>query len=153
MILYVHGNPAPQGSKRYLGTTKMGRGIVVETSDKTKPWRADIIAACHAYREKYPEDALPLEGPVMGRMSFNFRRPASVSRKKRPFMDVAPDLDKLVRGVLDPLQIGGLLVDDKQIVDLRASKHYCNDPGSTLSTPGLFLILMRVEPDLEIGAQ
>lgn len=153
MILYVLGNPAPQGSKRYLGTTKLGRGIVVETSDKTKPWRADIIGACRQYRLDNPETVFPMTGGLVCRMSFNFRRPASVSRKKRPWMTVPPDLDKLVRGVLDPLQVAGIITNDSEVCDLRAEKVYCNDPGSTLDVPGLFLVLLAAQEDLEIGAQ
>lgn len=153
MILYVMGNPAPQGSKRYLGTTKMGRGIVVETSDKTKPWRADIIGACRRYRDDNPDAVFPMTGGLACRMSFNFRRPKSVSRAKRPWMTTSPDLDKLARGVLDPLQVAGIIENDSQIVNLRAEKVYCNDPGSTLDVPGLFLVLMALGQDLEIGAQ
>lgn len=153
MLLYVEGNPAPQGSKRYLGTTKMGRGIMVETSNKTSPWRSDVIGACKRYREKFPEAVFPLTGGLAARMVFHFHRPASVSRKKRPHMTVAPDLDKLARGVLDPLQVAGIVANDSQLVSLRLEKLYCLDPGSVMPVPGLFLVLLTVQEDLELGAQ
>lgn len=146
------GNPAPQGSKRYLGTTKMGRGIVVETSNKTAPWRSDIIGACQRYRVDNPDAMFPMTGALVCRMNFNFWRPKSVTRAKRPFMVTAPDLDKLARGVLDPLQVAGIISNDSQVVSMTVEKVYINDPGSALDVPGLFLVLMPVGTDLEIGA-
>src|SRR6185436_10936185 len=104
MKIQVYGNPAPQGSKRFLGTTRVGgKGIMVETSKKTAPWRADVIGAVRRYVDEWPDFA-PYDGPLIGRMVFTFARPASVSRKKRPYMSVAPDLSKLIRSTEDALQ-------------------------------------------------
>ena len=41
----VHGMPAPQGSKKFVGLSKSGRGLLVESSKKVKPWRQDVVAA------------------------------------------------------------------------------------------------------------
>jgi hypothetical protein len=37
LTITVHGSPAPQASKRFVGTTKGGRGLMVESSAKVKP--------------------------------------------------------------------------------------------------------------------
>ena len=38
----VFGLPGPQGSKRFVGRTKTGRGLMVESSAKVKPWREAV---------------------------------------------------------------------------------------------------------------
>lgn len=153
MMLYVKGNPAPQGSKRYLGKTKEGKAIIAETSNKTTPWRADIMGACERYQQAHPEELFPLTGGLMARMVFHFQRPKSSPRRRRPHMTVPPDLDKLARGVLDPLQIQGIIGNDSMLVSLNLEKLYVGDPGASMPVPGLFLVIMTVEEDLELGAQ
>lgn len=66
----VAGVPAPQGSKR--GYVANGRAILVESSAKVKPWRADVRQAA--------EDAHhgpPLLGPVVVWLRFRMPRIAS----------------------------------------------------------------------------
>jgi hypothetical protein len=55
MIIRAYGTPATQGSKRYLGVTKAGRGRVVETSSKTAPWRSDVQGAAREAIEEYTQ--------------------------------------------------------------------------------------------------
>lgn len=64
----------------------------------------------------------PVEGPVRVNLIFHLKRPKTV---KRLFPIVAPDLDKLIRGVLDGLT-GVAYVDDAQVVDIFAQKVYTN---------------------------
>ena len=148
MMITVWGTPAGQGSKRFLGKTKSGRGIMVETSDKTAPWRSSIINACTEYWKLHHDGVpVPLCEPVIARIIFCFQRPASVSRKKRPFMSVAPDLDKLIRACLDGLTAGGAIKDDCQVVDFtRVAKVYCNEDPEALATPGAVIVLAALVP-------
>ncbi len=114
ITFFVPGNPAPQGSKRYLG-----RGVMVESSKRVKPWRADIRAAA---LEHFPT---PFTGPVRVYMRFVIRRPmshwgtgrnAKKRRRSAPSRHTQkPDLDKLVRAVGDALT-GIAYLDDSQIV-------------------------------------
>jgi crossover junction endodeoxyribonuclease RusA len=61
--------------------------------------------------------------PVSVAVVFTFVRPASVSQK-RTQMVVRPDLDKLIRAVLDALT-GVLYEDDSQVVEFdRPRKQY-----------------------------
>lgn len=94
-------------------------------------WRADVtVAASRAMNGR-----LPLEDAVVVDARFYVQRPKSAARSvlwpvKRP------DLDKLARGVLDALVFGGVLGDDSQVVELRASKHFAGTE-SALPTPGV----------------
>lgn len=55
-------------------------------------------------------------------------RPKSVKVSDRPLPIVAPDLDKLVRGVGDGIgQSGRIWGDDSQIVEIQARKFYADD--------------------------
>jgi len=151
MKIQVYGNPAPQGSKRFLGTTRVGgKGIMVETSKKTAPWRADVIGAVRRYVDEWPDFA-PYDGPLIGRMVFTFARPASVSRKKRPYMSVAPDLSKLIRSTEDALQAAGAIRDDCLIVEYtRQAKVYVGEDPEALDAPGALIVLGPLVPLAEI---
>lgn len=114
LVVFVLGRPAPQGSKRYLG-----RGVVVESAAKTlAPWRADIREAVLATWGQRP----PLAGPLHVELDFVLPRPASAPKRSTPPAVRRPDLDKLVRAVLDALGSAGVWRDDSQVVELHATK-------------------------------
>lgn len=114
--LFVPGRPAPQGSRRYLGRSG-GKGITVESSKAVAPWRADI-------RERLLADPAPahLDGPLAVRLEFVMPRPSSAPKRSTPPAIKRPDLDKLVRAVLDAIGSAGVWRDDSQVVDLRTVK-------------------------------
>ena len=64
--IVVYGAPAPQGSKKFVGTTKTGRGIMVESSAKVKPWRQDVKDAARIVMGTHA----PLDGPLVVVMTF-----------------------------------------------------------------------------------
>ena len=37
ITITVLGSPAPQGSKKFVGTNAQGRGIMIESSKKVRP--------------------------------------------------------------------------------------------------------------------
>ena len=116
--IFVTGTPAPQGSKRYLGT-RGGRGILVESAgERVKSWRADVREAFTGVLDA------PMAGAVRVEVRFHLLRPASVSVARRPLPTVKPDLDKLARAVLDALKSAGVYLDDSQVVTLVAAKTY-----------------------------
>lgn len=152
MKIIVYGTPAPQGSKNYMGQTKVNpdtgksRAIMVESSSKVTPWRADVMTACRelqkpgAYGDLW--DYEPFTGPVVARMVFTLRRPPSVKRAKRPYPSVAPDLSKLCRATEDALQAAGVLVDDALIVEYtRLAKVYVSEDPEALDRPGAVILL------------
>ena len=63
----VFGLPGPQGSKTFKGY-KNGRGIMVESSLKVKPWRQAIQATADG---NYSGE--PITGPVRVEIDFFFR--------------------------------------------------------------------------------
>jgi len=141
MIIQVYGNPAPQGSKKFMGTTKSGRGILVEANSRTTPWRADVMTAARAVLDHlgWP---MPFDKAVVARMVFSFARPVSVKRAKRPFCSVAPDLSKLVRATEDALTAAGVWADDALVVEYtRLAKVYCGEDEEALDRPGCLIVV------------
>lgn len=110
----VLGIPAPQGSKKFVGM-RGGRGIMVESSKGLRPWRDSVAAAARRVAEEVGMFDCPLH------LSVEFRFPMPKSRpKKVRDMGIAvkttmPDLSKLVRGLEDGLQQGGLIRNDSLI--------------------------------------
>lgn len=124
----VVGVPAPQGSKRYVGRPG-GRGVLVESSKRVKPWRADVREAALAVA---PET--PIAGAVAVRFEFRMPVPKSAPKRRRLLATRRPDADKLARSTLDALS-GVLFVDDNQIVRLVVEKDLAYDarPGVSVT--------------------
>ncbi|MFB7185226.1 RusA family crossover junction endodeoxyribonuclease [Streptomyces sp. NPDC056230] len=120
----VNGTPAPQGSKRHVG-----RGVMVESSKKVKPWRTAVAKA--AEEVNFGDLAY-----VCVTVRFRLQRPKSHYRTGRyahllkagapPYPGKYPDLDKLARSTLDALRMGGAYRDDAQVVILNAVKVYAD---------------------------
>ena len=126
--IFVPGTPAPQGSKRVGVNRATGRAVLIEASKQVKPWRAAVVEAWKSTgRETIP-------GPVAVWLRFDLVRPRGHygtgrnARTLRPtapaYPAVKPDLDKLVRSILDALTTAGAIEDDARVVSLSVSKHY-----------------------------
>jgi Holliday junction resolvase RusA-like endonuclease len=128
MEIRIYGDPAPQGSKRVFN------GRIVEASgNKLKIWRKAIAAAC---QNLVSEEHSLLLGPVRVEVEFYLPRPVSVTIKKRALPIVPPDLDKLLRGLLDGIgQSEVIWGDDSQVVQIDAVKLYADEtqPGATVT--------------------
>lgn len=148
MMLAILGTPVAQGSKRFLGVTKAGRGIIVDSKQaRLDVWRSDIIGACERYRERHPDDLMPYQKAVLARMVFSFLRPKSVSPRKRPYMTTSPDLEKLARGACDAFKAAGVIGDDCLVVEYtRLAKVYCKEDPDALEVPGLYVVLHEIDP-------
>lgn len=127
MKIEVFGDPAPQGSK------KLVRGRIIEASGpKLKVWRKAIAEACAEARSG---NNIFFTGPVQVEVTFYLPRPKTVSREKRQYPIVPPDVDKLARGLLDGIgQSEMIWGDDSQVVVLHAVKLYADGraPGATI---------------------
>lgn len=140
--LRIYGTPAPQGSKKFVGTTKKGRGILVESSAKVKPWRMDV--------KEQAEKALrqlghTLAGPLKVSMVFTLKKPASAPKTRVTFPDRLPDLSKLVRSTEDAITDAGLWEDDARIVQCLSGKRYPGEGEDALDAPGCVVRIMRHE--------
>jgi Holliday junction resolvase RusA-like endonuclease len=151
MIIRAYGEPAPQGSKRAVNRGNANRAVtIVDSSPKLAPWRSDVIAAVREVLTKHPLGCL--DGPIIARMVFSFRRPKSVKFSKRPFPSVYPDLSKLCRSTEDALKAAGAIADDSLIVEYtRLAKVYCGEDEDSLETPGAYIIIAKLEPREGIG--
>ena len=115
--LTVPGRPYPQGSLRSF-RTKSG-ATVTPQKPTVLTYRSDIRAAWGE-----PD---PVEGPVHVHVEFRFARPKSHFNKKGLKPDApdahaqSPDIDKLLRSVLDALTEYAYL-DDKQVNVLTSGR-------------------------------
>lgn len=134
LSIVVYGSPAPQGSKRFVGRNKQGRGIMVESSKRVKPWREDVKAAALAARN----GAAPIDSAVIVRMVFTVPKPSSAPKSRRTYAMRKPDLSKLVRSTEDALVDAGVLADDARIVEFsRLAKVFPNEDPEALEAPGV----------------
>lgn len=124
----VIGTPVPQGSK-----VAYGRRIVDANAKTLKPWRATVAAAA---LEAIPTDWDATTGPYSVAMLFNFPRPKSHYGTRGVLPSRAddshaqkPDVDKLIRAVLDALTDAGVWRDDAQVCDVLAGKRWTTDGG------------------------
>jgi crossover junction endodeoxyribonuclease RusA len=125
----VLGTPAPQGSKRHVG-----RGILVESSKLVRPWRDTIAWTAREALNGQP----PFAGPVNVHATFILPRPKSHYRTGKhhdqlradapTWSPKKPDLDKLLRALLDALTTAQVWNDDSQVATLHARKVYAT-PG------------------------
>ena len=136
MTITVYGVPAPQGSKRFVGHAKSGRGIMIESSAKVKPWRESVKWAALAQPR--------ITGPIRVRMVFTLPRPKSAKRGAVP--SKKPDLSKLVRATEDALTDAAVWEDDARVVRIEAIKSYplVDGDGATcwgLDRPGCVITI------------
>lgn len=112
---FAEGRPVPQGSMKFIKP-----GVMIHArSAELASWRATI-----AYRAK-EAGCHPIDSPICIKLRFQMPRPKTV---KRTYPTVAPDVDKLIRAVLDGLT-GVAYVDDAQVVRIVAEKVYGSPIG------------------------
>jgi crossover junction endodeoxyribonuclease RusA len=124
MEFFVPGIPAPGGSK-----TSYGRGRIVDSCKRNKPWRAMVaLAAMRA-------GCKPMDGPLTLSVTFWMPRPKGHYRKNgevKPnapaYPIVAPDTTKLLRSTEDALK-GIAWHDDAQVAYQVGSKMYADREG------------------------
>jgi Holliday junction resolvase RusA-like endonuclease len=116
--------PRPQGSKKYVGqrTTAAGNKIplIIEASPGLPVWRK---AVSDAVKQAMIDsgDLSKFEGAVKVEAVFYLTRKPSV---KRAYPTVPPDLDKVLRSLMDSCSFGGIWGDDAQVVKIEVSKKY-----------------------------
>lgn len=132
----VLGVPAPQGSKRFVGVSKAGRGILIDASKRTKPWRLSVQAAAEAAGKR-------VEGAVSVMLTFTMPKPKSAPKTRVTLPDKKPDIDKLCRSTLDGLVDAGVIEDDARVVSLAAFKRFPNEGESALEVPGCVVVIWQ----------
>ena len=131
--VFVAGKPAVQGSKRYVG-----RGIMLDADKRLPAWRTSIRAAI-IDEAGYPVRSL--DGPVAIDLEFILVRPESAPKRRTPSAVKKPDIDKLVRAVLDAVTLSGAWRDDSQVVQMTAKKRL----AELGETPGCWIAIGGIE--------
>lgn len=140
LIITVRGTPAPQGSKRHVG-----KGVMVESSKKVKPWREAVKWAAICAMEPAPGN--PLDSPLIVEFCFTLARPKSAP-KHRIHPDRMPDLSKLIRATEDALTDAGVWTDDARLVAYHQPRKVyvgSGDPDA-LVVPGAVIRVWEMEP-------
>lgn len=152
-------NPAPQGSKKYVGhrhDAKAGRELPVlrEQSARVGPWREVVtsMAVAAGARQKLRE---PMDGYLEASLVF-IMEPKQVALReiaKHPdgVRGVFPstraygDIDKLQRSTLDGLGDAKVIADDARVISVQAVKVF---PGffPRLDRPGAYIRLRHLDP-------
>lgn len=118
LVVFVAGQPAPQGSKRGFVNKHTGRVSMVESSKAVKPWREDV-------RQALMVDGQPratFDGAVLVGLTFVLPRPKSTPKRRTPPAVKKPDVDKLTRSTMDAIGSAGVYRDDSQVIHLVAYK-------------------------------
>ncbi|HTA95177.1 MAG TPA: RusA family crossover junction endodeoxyribonuclease [Verrucomicrobiae bacterium] len=142
--IVVYGEPAPQGSKKFVGMIN-GHGMLVESSKKVKPWRQDVIAAAVKIREDAGNPD-PLDCALSVRMIFTLPKPKSAPKRKRIYAMRKPDVSKLARSTEDALTTAGIWSDDSRVAEYsRLAKVYPGEDPDALNSPGVIIEITKIE--------
>jgi crossover junction endodeoxyribonuclease RusA len=106
---FVAGRPVPQGSLKFIN----GHAIHMRAQDLAL-WRADIARVAKSVIWERAVESVEVH------LTFTLLKPKTVKRTE-PF--VRPDIDKLIRAVLDGLT-GVAYDDDQQVTKITAIKKY-----------------------------
>jgi crossover junction endodeoxyribonuclease RusA len=144
LTFFAAGKPEPQGSsKGFVGRDRFtGKPRAVVTSDnaKLRPWRVSVQNGAQLALERAGLVGRLAESDVTISAHFFLPAPKWAEAKLRKGKSVPcitrPDVDKLLRGLLDSLT-GLVFADDAQIVKTLASKGYA-PPGSQ---PGVYVTI------------
>lgn len=132
LIFTVTGEPRPQGSKRAFYNKHSGRAMIVEDNTKLRPWRQEVTACAMEAKRAEPDFVkFPRGTPVALHVEFSFLRPADRKYRNAIYKPVKPDIDKLLRGILDALT-GVLFEDDSQVAMVLATKCFGEVPGARI---------------------
>lgn len=141
--------PGAQGSKRHVG-----KGVMIESSKRVKPWRDDVRAAMltpTVYLNVDTEGRHPITTPLAATITFWFDRPKAHYKANGELRDTAPafpmgrhlgDVDKLLRSTFDAIVSSGVVGDDSQFVKVLGQKRWSEGrltvgarkaPGATIT--------------------
>ena len=133
IIGYPVGWTAPkQGIRK--GSTKRN----FYQSPQLKRWQETIRAQIITKHRPILED-----GPLVVVLTFFIER--AQANKKKPLPIIKPDLDNLIKSTIDAMK-KLVFKDDNVIVDIQASKRWCNDRYTPHGgKPGVDIAIYRVE--------
>lgn len=110
---------------------------------------ADTLNGPSEERARYPNGVVkpirvrdaygfPWDEAVELRIRFVF---GTKDKKKSGYKSTKPDLDNLLKSILDSLQIAGVITNDSRVVRIEAEKYWCR----TESKEGIELVLKKMD--------
>lgn len=151
---FVSGKPQPRGSKNAIPYNKAHNGKLGVRFVDNNPRSDDWMGECKREALDAMAGEVMLEGPIEVILRFKFLRPQGhyskaqiampyqLTRSAPKMMRTKPDIDKLIRAVLDALT-GIAMRDDNQVARIQAEKEYCNE------RPGAQVTVIALEPGQE----
>jgi Holliday junction resolvase RusA-like endonuclease len=138
---FVSGDPKPQGSTKSFYVKKIDKVVTTHGNKNTKRWQLRIAMEAQRANEKRTQSFYSGDNCCGYEVTtvFVLPRPKSLPRKRR-LNTKRPDLDKLIRTVLDGLA-KIILPDDAQVVSIVASKRYTTEDEN----PGVWVKVVRVK--------
>jgi len=138
---FVAGEPQPKGSTRAFYVKKLDRVVTTTTNKNTKQWQLRVSTEAQRANESRNgaffcnDDRCGYEVAA----DFTFTRPKSTPKKVH-LNTKRPDLDKLIRAVLDGI-VNVLIPDDALVISIRATKKY----GEENEVPGARISVIRIK--------
>ena len=132
----IPGNPVAQGRPR---AARRGNRIMMYDPKPSKDYKKHVAKIAKEYAPEKPTEA------ALGVQMKIYREiPKSTTKKDRKLINeglkrpvVRPDTDNYTKAILDALN-GIIYKDDSQIVDLKASKYYSDNPRVEIKIEALF---------------
>lgn len=139
----VEGIPASKGSYRAVTgrSRKTGKPVtrLIPMDKKERPWREKVRQTALAAMTDNHFDGFARGVPVELFVGFVVARPKTVRRYSPT---VKPDLDKLLRCLMDGLTDSGIIHDDAQIINIASSKGYARSsddhPGCVVRLTAIY---------------
>ena len=161
LTFVVPGQPVAKGRPR---TTSIGGHARMFTPARTRTYEALVQHHATVAREDASwlmEDAghpFPWSGPLRVELVAVFRRPGHLFRKADPDgrfpRDRRPDLDNVVKAILDGMDKAGVWGDDAQVCEIDARKVYGRIVGErrakTSEPPHVVVTVRRVPSAVEL---
>ena len=120
----MQGIARPKGSARAFMRPGMRFPVVTSDNKSLKAWERSIKDVLQTVLPTVPRDTRHAIWDAAVEVTLGFYLPRPQSLPKRVTQHVKkPDVDKLVRGAIDPL-IGMVIRDDSQVVAVTARKQY-----------------------------
>lgn len=114
LTIRIPGAPRGKGRPRFM---RIGNGVRTYTDQETAAYENLVAIAARAELMGEPG----FEGAVRLSVVATFPRPKTC---KRAQPSVRPDLDNVVKAILDGLNQSGIWRDDAQVCELTATKAY-----------------------------
>lgn len=118
----VFGTAQPQGSTRAFIPRGWTRPVITTDNTKLKPWRQELAETAMVAMNEHGAKMAARGVPISVSLTFYFAKPKS-EKKLVLHKTTKPDIDKLLRAVLDALT-GIAYQDDSQVCECRVTKMF-----------------------------